>query len=146
SVVSPETITEDLPLELRRYYGQLGYMGLKFQLDESSPHGFAWSDAFLETVVSQSAIAYEKASVLFNYGACQSALAGATARGEQHTLKAVCAYLQSAAGCFKTLGEQFGNAPTSDMARPILNVITSLMLAQAQELVLERSVLDGGKY
>eukprot|EP01134_Creolimax_fragrantissima_P003648 CFRG3648T1 len=145
SVVSSDGITEEIQMELRRYYGQLGYLGLKFNLDASTDHSFSWSDAFTGTVVAQPSLRLEKAAILFNIGASQASLSAETPRGEPHALKAICSYLQGAAGCFKKLADQFENAPSADLSEPILKILQSLMLAQAQEMILERSVLDGGK-
>jgi len=46
-------------------------------------------------------------------------------------------------GAFDYVRTNFSNAPTPDLSPSFLNALTQLMLAQAQECVLERKVLGG---
>ena len=70
---------------------------------------FEWKDAFApggeKTIAASSSIAKEKLAMLFNLGACESALASKSDRSTLDGLKVSAAAFQRAAGYFQFLGE-----------------------------------------
>ncbi len=96
---------------------------------------FVWYDSFDPNYsVKQTSIAFEKANVLYNIGALLSQLA----RGGKDKAK----NYQCAATTFTFIGENFLHPPLVDIMKPSLQFITALMLAQAQEEVVEKAVKD----
>uniref|UniRef100_A0A8I5P0W8 Tyrosine-protein phosphatase non-receptor type 23 n=1 Tax=Papio anubis TaxID=9555 RepID=A0A8I5P0W8_PAPAN len=60
-------------------------------------------------------------------------------------MKVSCTHFQCAAGAFAYLREHFPQAYSVDMSRQILTLNVNLMLGQAQECLLEKSMLDNRK-
>jgi hypothetical protein len=86
---------------LYRYYGQLELLGVRFPVDEERLKvEFEWKDAFSKRVVTQSSLAFEKASILFNTAALCSSIAAQADRVETLGLKTAYNYFQAAAGIF----------------------------------------------
>ncbi|RKP05142.1 BRO1-like domain-containing protein, partial [Thamnocephalis sphaerospora] len=146
---------------LYRYFGQLELLDLRFPVDEhhvkvlsllaSQYHMLTRScryDAFTHRPTAQHSLAYEKACVIFNLGAVISAIGAAqpriakeapsTSTGTSPSSVAYNAF-QSAAGIFTYINDNFLHAPTQDLHKDTVRSLAGLMLAQAQECVLERS-------
>uniref|UniRef100_A0A7N4UYG7 Tyrosine-protein phosphatase non-receptor type 23 n=1 Tax=Sarcophilus harrisii TaxID=9305 RepID=A0A7N4UYG7_SARHA len=60
-------------------------------------------------------------------------------------MKVSCTHFQCAAGAFTYLQEHFPHSYSVDMSHQILNLNINLMLGQAQECLLEKSMLDNRK-
>ena len=130
---------------------------------------FEWKDAFApggeRTIAASSSIAKEKLAMLFNLGACESALASKSDRSTLDGLKVSAAAFQRAAGYFQFLGEceegkkvnetmssngGSGDATTStaidrieaDLSGKMAAILVALCLAQAQESVFEAAKLS----
>ncbi|KAE8230967.1 hypothetical protein CF326_g4026 [Tilletia indica] len=103
---------------------------------------FPWKDAFTKKPISQFSIAYEKASVIFNIASTLSSYAASQGRhaGNPDGLKRAYTSLRQAAGMFAYINENFLHAPSTDMSRDIIKCLVDLMLAQAAEVFLEKSV------
>ncbi|XP_072007112.1 rhophilin-1 isoform X2 [Engystomops pustulosus] len=134
----------ELGLELlMEYYNQLYYLEQRF----FPPHRslgvfFHWYDSLTGVPSCQRALAFEKGSVLFNMGALYTQIG---ARQDRQSLQGVSAAIdafQKAAGCFNFLKENFSNAPSLDMSGASLNMLVRLMVAQVQECVYEKFVLE----
>ncbi|KAG7275816.1 LOW QUALITY PROTEIN: hypothetical protein CRUP_016756 [Coryphaenoides rupestris] len=100
-------------------------------------------DSFTGVPLCQQNLSLEKASVLFNMAALYTQIG---TRSDRQTLagldQAVSAF-QKAAGVLKHLKETFTHIPSYDLSPAMLGMLTSMMLAQAQECLFERSVLPG---
>lgn len=102
-------------------------------------------DAFTHKPTSQYSLAYEKASIIFNISAVLSCHAANQNRHEDVGLKTAYHSFQASAGMFTYINENFLHAPSTDLARETVKTLISVMLAQAQEVFLEKQIVDGKK-
>ncbi|KAF3919404.1 hypothetical protein ABW21_db0207121 [Orbilia brochopaga] len=131
---------------LYRYYGQLELLDLRFPVDESHIKiSFTWYDAFTHKQISQYSLAYEKASIIFNISAVLSCHAAHQNRSEDAGLKTAYHSFQASAGMFTYINENFLHAPSADLSRDTVKTLINIMLAQAQEVFLEKQIGDGKK-
>ncbi|KAL8991560.1 MAG: hypothetical protein Q9177_000060 [Variospora cf. flavescens] len=131
---------------LYRYYGQLELLDLRFPVDENHIKiSFTWLDAFTHKTISQYSLAYEKASIIFNISAVLSCHAANQNRFEETGLKTAYHSFQAAAGMFTYINENFLHAPSTDLSRDTIKTLIAIMLAQGQEVFLEKQIADGKK-
>lgn len=131
---------------LYRYYGQLELLDLRFPVDEQHIKiSFTWFDAFTLKPTSQYSLAFEKASIIFNISAVLSCHAAHQARSEEAGLKTAYHSFQAAAGMFTYINENFLHAPSIDLSRDTVKCLIHIMLAQAQEVFLEKQITDQKK-
>ncbi|OTB15659.1 hypothetical protein K445DRAFT_60824 [Daldinia sp. EC12] len=131
---------------LYRYYGQLELLDLRFPVDEQHIKiSFTWFDAFTHKSTSQYSLAFEKASIIFNIAAVLSCHAANQTRSEEAGLKTAYHSFQASAGMFTYINENFLHAPSSDLSRDTVKTLIQIMLAQAQEIFLEKQVADQKK-
>ncbi|KAK6340847.1 bck1-like resistance to osmotic shock [Orbilia brochopaga] len=131
---------------LYRYYGQLELLDLRFPVDENHIKiSFTWYDAFTHKQISQYSLAYEKASIIFNISAVLSCHAANQNRSEDAGLKTAYHSFQASAGMFTYINENFLHAPSADLSRDTVKTLINIMLAQAQEVFLEKQIGDGKK-
>lgn len=92
---------------------------------------------------------YEKVCILFNIAALQSAVASAQSLDNDDGLKLAIKLLQQSAGIFAHLKAitpaAISQEPTPDLIPETLQVLSSLMLAQAQECFVIKAIRDGLK-
>lgn len=131
---------------LYRYYGQLELLDLRFPVDENHIKiSFTWFDAFTHKPTSQYSLAYEKASIIFNISAVLSCHAANQNRHEDIGLKTAYHSFQASAGMFTYINENFLHAPSADLSRETVKTLIAIMLAQGQEVFLEKQIADGKK-
>ncbi|GAB7366780.1 hypothetical protein MBLNU230_g0732t2 [Neophaeotheca triangularis] len=131
---------------LYRYYGQLELLDLRFPVDENHIKiSFTWYDAFTHKQTSQYSLAYEKASIIFNISAVLSCHAANQNRHEDAGLKTAYHSFQASAGMFTYINENFLHAPSTDLSRETVKTLISIMLAQGQEVFIEKQIQDGKK-
>lgn len=131
---------------LYRYYGQLELLDLRFPVDENHIKiSFTWYDAFTHKPTAQYSLAYEKASIIFNISAVLSCHAANQNRHEDAGLKTAYHSFQASAGMFTYINENFLHAPSTDLSRETVKTLISIMLAQAQEVFIEKQVYDKKK-
>ncbi|KAI9699191.1 MAG: bck1-like resistance to osmotic shock [Bogoriella megaspora] len=131
---------------LYRYYGQLELLDLRFPVDENHIKIlFTWFDAFTHKPTSQYSLAYEKASIIFNISAVLSCHAAHQNRHEDTALKTAYHSFQASAGMFTYINENFLHAPSTDLSRETVKTLIAVMLAQGQEVFLEKQIADGKK-
>ncbi|KAI9300515.1 BRO1-like domain-containing protein [Cunninghamella echinulata] len=131
---------------LYRYYGQLELLDLRFPIDEKHVKIlFTWYDAFNGKGTSQYSLAYEKASVIFNFAATLSCLASVQNRAEPDGRKKAFHFLQASAGMFEYINDNFLHAPSLDLSKETVHFLAELMLAQAQECFVENSIREKKK-
>ncbi|KIW05908.1 uncharacterized protein PV09_03102 [Verruconis gallopava] len=131
---------------LYRYYGQLELLDLRFPVDENHIKiSFTWFDAFTHKPTSQYSLAYEKASIIFNISAVLSCHAALQNRSEEFGLKTAYHSFQASAGMFTYINENFLHAPSVDLSRDTVKTLIQIMLAQAQEVFLEKQISDKKK-
>ncbi|RDW92128.1 hypothetical protein BP5796_01522 [Coleophoma crateriformis] len=131
---------------LYRYYGQLEFLDLRFPVDENHIKiSFTWFDAFTHKQTAQYSLAFEKASIIFNISAVLSCHAANQNRSEETGLKTAYHSFQASAGMFTYINENFLHAPSTDLSRDTVKTLIQIMLAQGQEVFLEKQVSDGKK-
>jgi len=140
---------------LQRYYDQLVALEMKIPATEVQI-AFKWKDAFDKGSIfggrmslTVASIAYEKVCILFNIAALSTQIAEAQNMESEEGLQKANKRLQSAAGIFAHLKERVVGAieqePTPDLEPEALGVLSSLCLAQAQEMVVQKAVKDDMK-
>ncbi|XP_022238599.1 tyrosine-protein phosphatase non-receptor type 23-like [Limulus polyphemus] len=132
---------------LKRYYSQLLSLQNRFPMAEDGPASvpFVWSDIFSGLVFSITDIKYEQACILYNIGALHSELGAMDSRHNAEGMKIACTHFQCAAWAFQHLRDNFPQPKGSDMSHDLLTFFINIMLAQAQECILEKSMLDSRK-
>lgn len=102
-------------------------------------------DAFTHRPTAQHSLAFEKASMIFNIAAVLSCHAVHQNRHEDTGLKTAYHSFQASAGMFAYINDNFLHAPSTDLNSDTVKTLISLMLAQAQEVFLEKQIADGKK-
>ncbi|PJF16838.1 hypothetical protein PSACC_03354 [Paramicrosporidium saccamoebae] len=118
------------------YYRQLEALVKRIDIAEHPlTISFLWFDAFDRgNCVKQSSVAFEKANVLFNLGALFSQI---------ESLNDTVRHLQLSASVFSFIADNFLHPPLVDIGRSSLIFLSSLMLAQAQEVATLKAIQDG---
>ncbi|XP_038611379.1 tyrosine-protein phosphatase non-receptor type 23 [Tachyglossus aculeatus] len=132
---------------LRKYLGQLHYLQSRIPmgLENEAAVPVTWTEIFSGKSVTHEDIKYEQACILYNLGALHSMLGAMDKRVSEEGMKVSCTHFQCAAGAFTYLREHFPISYSVDMSHQILNLNVNLMLGQAQECLLEKSMLDNRK-
>ncbi|XP_020771683.1 tyrosine-protein phosphatase non-receptor type 23 [Odocoileus virginianus] len=132
---------------LRKYLGQLHYLQSRVPMGsgQEAAVSVTWTEIFSGKPVAHEDIKYEQACILYNLGALHSMLGAMDKRVSEEGMKVSCTHFQCAAGAFSYLREHFPQAYSVDMSRQILTLNVNLMLGQAQECLLEKSMLDNRK-
>eukprot|EP01114_Cavostelium_apophysatum_P013019 TRINITY_DN3067_c0_g1_i3.p1 TRINITY_DN3067_c0_g1~~TRINITY_DN3067_c0_g1_i3.p1 ORF type:complete len:562 (-),score=185.11 TRINITY_DN3067_c0_g1_i3:92-1777(-) len=137
--------TRDL---LLKYYGLLLSVESRFPISETNIRiNFAWTDVYKNKKQSQFNIFYEKQNVLFNIGAMYSQLGSLQNRSTGDGLKIAYSAFSSSAGAFEELKSELEKHPQPtmpDLAFDSVNMLINLMLAQAQECFVEKSLKESG--
>ncbi|KAJ2613733.1 bck1-like resistance to osmotic shock [Coemansia sp. RSA 1365] len=134
-----------------RYYSHLEALERRFRVGEQGVKTvFQWSDAFTGESTQQHALAFEKAGVIFNLAvafAMQGAtlLADSTSEMELDKIHTASIYFQVAADRLHFISKSFLHAPSLDLQQETVNVLNSIMMAQAQECAYMRSRLEKKK-
>ena len=122
---------------LYKYFGQLELLELRFSKIRVN---FPWHDAFTSKLITQTSIAYEKASILFQTAATHSAIATSESRSDPEGLKRAFYYCRTCAGMLSYINENFLHAPSTDLSREVVKFLIELVLAQATEVFLEKTM------
>ena len=121
---------------LYKYFGQLELLELRFSEIRVN---FPWHDAFTTKLITQSSIAYEKASILFQIASTHSAIASSQSRSDPEGTKRAFYYFRTCAGMLTYINENFLHAPSTDLSRDVVKFLVGLILAQATEVAFEKS-------
>ncbi|KAJ7254684.1 BRO1-like domain-containing protein [Mycena haematopus] len=122
---------------LYKYFGQLELLELRFSEIRVT---FPWHDAFTHKLTTQTSIAYEKASVLFQIASTHSAIAASHNRSSPEGLKRSFYYFRTCAGMLTYINENFLHAPSKDLSKEVVKFLVNLILAQATEVFWEKCV------
>lgn len=126
---------------LKRYYAQLSIVNNKFHYtSRSCDLKFTWTDTLSRSNVSGD-IQLELDSILYNIGALHAELGTIGLRTNSESIKIACTHFQCAAWVFKKLKENT-HFKSKDLSQDLMAFNYSIMLAQAQECFLEKSILD----
>jgi BRO1-like domain/ALIX V-shaped domain binding to HIV len=83
--------------------------------------------------------------VIFNISAVLSCHAAVQNRSDDNGLKTAYHSFQASAGMFTYINENFLHAPSTDLSRDTVKTLIHIMLAQGQEVFLEKQIRDGKK-
>ncbi|KAI0357752.1 BRO1-domain-containing protein [Trametes cingulata] len=120
---------------LHKYFGQLELLELRFSEIRVN---FPWRDAFTNKLITQTSIAYEKASIIFQIAATHSAIAASQNRSDPEGLKRAFYYFRTTAGMLTYINDNFLHAPSLDLSREVIKFLVGIILAQATEVFLEK--------
>ena len=120
---------------LYKYFGQLELLELRFSEIRVN---FPWHDAFTNKLITQTSIAYEKASILFQIAVTHSAIAASQSRSDPEGLKRAFYYFKTCAGMLTYINENFLHAPSTDLSREVVKFLVNIILAQATEVFFEK--------
>lgn len=91
-------------------------------------------------------IRFELASIMYNIGAMHSYLGCIDKRSHDEGIKISCTHFQYAAWAFQQVRDLYSHLDFSeDCSGDVMSFKMNLMLAQAQECVLEKSIVDARK-
>lgn len=90
-------------------------------------------------------INYELACILFNIGALHSQLGAIDSRSSPDGMKMACTHFQCAAWAFQTIRENYSQFVILLLPTEMVLYMQHVCLAQAQECILEKSMLDNRK-
>ncbi|XP_011875510.1 PREDICTED: tyrosine-protein phosphatase non-receptor type 23 [Vollenhovia emeryi] len=132
---------------LKKYYCQLNFLQSRFPMhkDGHAAATFTWRDAYANLVCSLGSIRFEIISILYNIGAMHSQLGARTERNSADGMKMACTHFQCAAWAFEHLKNSFPQPSGIDLSPELMTFMHQLSLAQAQECILEKSMLDNRK-
>lgn len=132
---------------LQAYAAQLVWMGTKFPLDIGCD--FTWYPAFgynKERPIIENNYRFELINVLFNLAALYSQLSTHTSRADNDGRRVASSYLMQGAGVLLHIKEkilpELRMAPPEDMDEHVLDTLSMLMLAQAQECFWHKAIHD----
>ncbi|CAG0895584.1 unnamed protein product [Darwinula stevensoni] len=137
---------------LKRYYCQLHFIKNRFPWSPSDHKllHFTWQDIATGIQVSVPDIDFEIACVLYNIGSLHTQLGAADSRTSSEGMKISCTHFQCAAWAFEKLlemqKEKHEGYFRGDLGREMLTFLSIVSLAQAQECILEKSMVDQRKH
>ncbi|KAL9911152.1 tyrosine-protein phosphatase non-receptor type protein myopic isoform 1-T1 [Glossina fuscipes fuscipes] len=139
--------TKDNCTILKRYYCQLHFLQNRFpQLLEKSLFTFTWKGLYDNKVHEYNDLRYEQAAVLFNIATAHTQTGASVTRGDVDGMKLACTHFQCAAWAFGELRERYADVGDGDMlTKELLVFMQQVSFAQAQECILEKSLLDNRK-
>ncbi|XP_062841796.1 tyrosine-protein phosphatase non-receptor type 23b [Trichomycterus rosablanca] len=132
---------------LRKYLGQLHYLQSRIPMAKGQEVAtpVTWIDIHSGKHVTHDDISFEQACVLYNLGALHSYLGAMDNRVSEEGMKTSCTHFQSSAGAFTYIRDNYNCSYSSDISHQALSINISLMMAQAQECLLEKTLLDNRK-
>ncbi|KAI8580885.1 hypothetical protein K450DRAFT_235046 [Umbelopsis ramanniana AG] len=135
---------------LQQYYAQLAQLMTKFPLDIGIQ--FSWypiAGTGAPSVGHKNGY-YEKACVLFSIASMFSELACSESKDSPEGARQSCLYFQNAAGCYQHLRDvvihEIRVPPPADMSHKSLTLLSTLMLAQAQECSWRKALLENVRH
>ncbi|XP_040578953.1 uncharacterized protein mop [Lepeophtheirus salmonis] len=137
--------------EVKKYYAQLSFLKNRLELDPDDEEGgipWSWYTLYNDSnpvIVAFNDISLEMSSVLYNSGALHSILASEEPRISSEEMKMACTHFQCAAWAFHIIPDRCTSIRSTDIDSDVLAFLSQVCLAQAQECILEKSILDHRK-
>ncbi|KAK9888812.1 hypothetical protein WA026_001035 [Henosepilachna vigintioctopunctata] len=144
--VRPSIDVEGIQI-LKKYYCQLHFLKSRFPMEELQQVAvyFSWKDSYSTLVCSIPDIRFELMCIMYNIGALHSKLGGLEERTTPDGMKIACTHFQCAAWAFQVLKENFYQMVTYISSIEVTQFMELVCLAQAQECILEKSMMDNRK-
>eukprot|EP00092_Neocalanus_flemingeri_P006036 GFUD01006504.1.p1 GENE.GFUD01006504.1~~GFUD01006504.1.p1 ORF type:complete len:370 (+),score=129.50 GFUD01006504.1:173-1282(+) len=143
--------------DIQNYYDQLGHLELKIPFSGTKIY-FKWLDAFDKgswfggsiPYTMSTNLLYEKACVLFNIAALSTQVGAAQDLSTEEGMKKAVKLFQMASGILSAVSTPppttaSDQKPTPDLSPESAAVLSSLCLAQAQEIVVQKAMVDSKK-
>lgn len=140
--------TKDGAPVMKRYYCQLHALQNRFpQLADRAIFTFTWKDLYHSAVHEVTDLRFERAAVLFNIAASHTQSGASVTRGDVDGMKMACTHFQAAAWAYGELRERYANVNSGGdfMTQELLVFQQQVCFAQAQECILEKSLIDNRK-
>ncbi|XP_043647782.1 tyrosine-protein phosphatase non-receptor type 23 [Drosophila teissieri] len=140
--------TKDGAPVMKRYYCQLHALQNRFpQLADRGIFTFTWKDLYHSAVHEVTDLRFERAAVLFNIAASHTQSGASVTRGDVDGMKMACTHFQAAAWAYGELRERYANVNSGGdfMTTELLVFQQQVCFAQAQECILEKSLIDNRK-
>ena len=112
---------------------------------DDGPFAFPWVEIYSGVTFTYCQLDYELASVLYNIGALHTQIGNSQDRTDSDGLKLACTHFQCAAWAFQSIREKYKTESSTDLSPDLLQFLSQICLAQAQECILEKSILDHRK-
>ncbi|XP_063922824.1 tyrosine-protein phosphatase non-receptor type 23 isoform X2 [Zophobas morio] len=132
---------------LKKYYCQLHFLKSRFPMHEYQAAAvfFSWKDNYTSLQCSVQDIRFEMMCILYNIGAVHTQLGALDSRATPDGLKMACTHFQCAAWAFQTIKESYYQMIPYISSVEIIHFMQQVCLAQAQECILEKSMMDNRK-
>ncbi|VDK88000.1 unnamed protein product [Litomosoides sigmodontis] len=136
---------------LKRYYAQLCLMKNRFPMEKGGAVNvaFPWMDKSSDTSNASvfEDINYELVCVMYNIGALHGTIAANEPRTDLDSIKNAFTHFQCAAYPFEQIRDSMNAVKYSavDFDPSVLTFYVNILLAQAQECLLEKSIIDHRK-
>lgn len=131
---------------IKRYYCQLHSIQNRFPIaNDHTLVNFSWPDIYTHSIVQSTNIRHDMAVALYNYGALHSQLGASADRSTEDEMKLACTHFQCAAWAFGHVQVNYPLATNGDLAPELLIFMEQICFAQAQECILEKSLMDNRK-
>eukprot|EP00090_Calanus_glacialis_P005356 TRINITY_DN14162_c0_g1_i1.p1 TRINITY_DN14162_c0_g1~~TRINITY_DN14162_c0_g1_i1.p1 ORF type:complete len:399 (+),score=173.33 TRINITY_DN14162_c0_g1_i1:68-1198(+) len=157
AAIKNQQFTEATLEEAQNYFDQIGHLELKIPFIKTKIY-FKWLDAFdrgswfggsIPYTMSTNLL-YEKACVLFNIASLSTQVGAAQDLATEDGMKKAVKMFQLAAGIFSAVStpppaSPSEQKPTPDLSPESAAALSSLCLAQAQEVVLQKAMMDNKK-
>ncbi|KAL6732882.1 hypothetical protein Aduo_003594 [Ancylostoma duodenale] len=133
---------------LKRYYAQLLMMKNRFPMEEGDPIKvlFCWYDRAMDIAHSATYddVGFELACVMYNIGAVHAAVAVNESRENEDSIKNAFMHYQYAAWPLQHLRDKLNASKYAsvDFDKELLTFFINVLLGQAQECLLEKSLID----
>jgi len=154
AVIKNKEVSEAALESMQNYFDQIGNLELKIPFNKTKIY-FKWLDAFDKgswfggniPYTMSTNLLYEKACVLFNIAALSTQIGAAQDLSVEDGMKKAVKMLQVAAGIFSAVStpppsSSSEQKPTTDLSPESAAALASLCLAQAQEVVLQKALMD----
>ncbi|KJH44121.1 BRO1-like domain protein [Dictyocaulus viviparus] len=133
---------------LKRYYAQLLMMKNRFPMEEGDSIKvlYSWYDRAMDIAHSATYddIGFELASVMYNIGAVHASIAVNESREDENSIKNAFMHFQYAAWPLQHLRDNMNASKYAsiDFDKELLTFFINVLLGQAQECLLEKSLID----
>ncbi|KAJ8972454.1 hypothetical protein NQ317_017454 [Molorchus minor] len=131
---------------LKKYYCQLHFLKSRFPMEEGQDAAVQFlKDNQAGMNCGGSDIRFELMVIMYNIGALHSYLGATDSRNSPEGMKMACTHFQCAAWAFQTVKEKYHQFVIYISSVELVHFFQQVCLAQAQECILEKSMLDNRK-